>query len=294
MADPLHYGLIEAGGTKFMLGIADADGAIGAVERIDTRKPEETLGEAIAWFAAQPQKLAAIGIATFGPIDLDTASPTWGHIKLTAKPYWTGTDMVGPFAREFACPVGIATDVDGAALAEARWGAGRGAVSTLYVTVGTGIGGGLVTEHGLLHGLSHPEMGHIAMPRHPDDREFAGICRIHHYCFEGLACGPAIKARWGASLSELPADHRAHAIVAWYLGRAVATYQAIMEPGCIVLGGGVMATPGLIERVRVEAVAANAGYFTGDPMTIVVPPGLGTRSGLTGALALAQDDSHKA
>ena len=282
-----QFGLIEAGGTKFVLGVADASGAISAIHRIPTTIPDETLGAAIGWFREQNHKPAAVGIAAFGPLELDRASPHWGHITRTPKPYWANTDLAGPFARAFGCPVGIETDVNGAALAELRWGAGAGLGSLLYLTIGTGVGGGFVSDDRLLRGLSHPEMGHIRLPRHPDDLGFAGVCPFHGDCLEGLASGPAIEARWGASLSKLEADHPGHAIIAWYLGQAVCTFQAIMEPARIVLGGGVMGTPGLLERVREQAAKAGAGYFAGDPADIVSAPGLGTNSGLMGALAVA-------
>jgi fructokinase len=161
--------------------------------------------------------------------------------------------------------------------------------SLLYVTVGTGIGGGFVSDGRLLAGLSHPEMGHIAIPRHPRDRDFAGICPFHGDCLEGVASGPAIIARWGQSLSALGAAHPGNEIIAWYLGKGVCTFQAIMEPARIVLGGGVMGTPGLLDRVRRHAAEAGHGYFVGDPAVVVVPPGLGADSGLLGALAIALD-----
>ena len=283
----VHYGLIEAGGTKFVLGVADASGAISATHRIPTTTPGETLGAAIAWFREQQFTPAAIGIGSFGPLELDRASPLWGHIARTPKPHWAGTDLAGPFARAFGCPIAVETDVNGAALAEARWGAGVGLSSLLYLTVGTGIGGGFVSGGHLLHGASHPEMGHIRVPRHSGDAGFAGHCPFHGDCLEGLASGPAIAARWGRSLSKLGPDHPGNAMIGWYLGQAVCTFQAILEPARIVLGGGVMGTPGLLAIVRREAAAAGAGYFSGDPAAIVVTPGLGTNSGLLGALAVA-------
>jgi fructokinase len=282
-----QFGLIEAGGTKFVLGIADERGAIAATHRIPTTTPDETLGAAIGWLREQGLAPDAIGIAAFGPLDLDRESPQWGHITRTPKPHWANTDLAGPFARAFACSVAIETDVNGAALAEARWGAGVGHASLLYLTIGTGIGGGFVTGGRLLHGVSHPEMGHIRLPRHPDDTGFAGTCPFHGECLEGLASGPAIAARWGASLSQLGPDHPGNTIIGWYLGQAVCTFQAIMEPARIVLGGGVMGTPGLLARVREAAKKAGAGYFAGDPAEGVVAPGLGTDSGLMGALAVA-------
>ncbi|MGC1468936.1 MAG: ROK family protein [Sphingorhabdus sp.] len=281
------YGLIEAGGTKFVLGIADADRTIRATHRIPTTAPDETIGAAVHWFKAQDEPLAAIGIGSFGPLQLDKAAADWGHITRTPKPHWANTDLVGPFAEAFGCPAAIETDVNAAALAEAKWGAGTGCGSLLYLTIGTGIGGGFVSGGRLLHGLSHPEMGHIRLPRHPDDMEFKGACPFHGDCLEGLASGPAIIARWGRSLSELAPDHPGKAIIAWYLAQAIVTFQAVMEPERIVLGGGVTGTAGLLDLVRTEAKSAAAAYFAGDPEKVIVAPGLGEQSGLLGALAVA-------
>lgn len=281
------YGLIEAGGTKFVLGIAEADRTIRATHRIPTTTPDETIGAAVDWFKAQGDLLAAIGIGSFGPLQLDRTAPNWGHITRTPKPHWADTDLVSPFARAFGCPVAIETDVNAAALAEAKWGAGVGCGSLLYLTIGTGIGGGFVSGGELLHGLSHPEMGHIRLPRHPDDMEFKGACPFHGDCLEGLASGPAIIARWGRSLSELDPGHPGKAIIAWYLSQAMVTFQAVMEPERIVLGGGVTGAAGLLHLVRAEAKSAAAGYFAGDPEKVIVAPGLGEQSGLLGALAVA-------
>lgn len=289
MADAA-FGAIEAGGTKFVVGVADAAGHIMASARIATTTPNETISAAIGWLRSQSQQYASIGIAAFGPLDLDIASPNWGHITRTVKPNWSNTDLVTPLKSAFDCPVVIDTDVNGAALAEWRWGAGTGCLSSLYLTVGTGIGGAAVVDGKLLHGLTHPEMGHIKIPRHADDAGFAGICPFHGDCLEGLASGPAVIARWGASLSELAADHPGHRIIAWYLAQAICSFQAIMAPGRIIMGGGVMGTPGLIELVRREAAATGGGYFVGDIDSIVVPPGLGDMAGLKGALALILDD----
>ena len=286
MSKPL-YGLVEAGGTKFVLGVAHGPDDVIATTRLPTTTPDETIAAACDWLAGYGS-LAAVGIATFGPVEVDRAAPRWGHILETPKAGWSGANLAGPLAARLSCPVGLDTDVTGAALAEYRWGAGQGQPSVLYFTIGTGIGGGAVIGGRPLAGVSHPEMGHIRPPRHPDDAGFAGICPFHGACLEGLASGPAIQARYGASLSEQPADHPAHEIVAWYLAHAVLAAQAMFEPGRIVLGGGVMATPGLIERVRTEADRLGAGYFRGRAEEIVVPPGLGDRSGLLGALALAE------
>ena len=279
-------GLVEAGGTKFVVGVCDASRRIISRSRIATTTPEETIGAAVAWLEEQGESYAAVGVASFGPLDLDPCSSLWGHITRTPKAHWQNADMAGPFAQAFGCPVAIDTDVNGAALGEWLWGAGRGSDSTLYLTVGTGIGGGAVVGGRLIRGLSHPEMGHIRMPRHPSDLDFQGNCPFHGDCFEGLAAGPAIKARWGTSLSGLPANHKAHEIIAWYLAQAVQTFQAILEPGRIILGGGVMGTPGLLDRVRREAARTCARYFVGDPAALIVAPALGDDTGLLGALAL--------
>lgn len=282
-----RYGLIEAGGTKFVLGVADAGRTIHARTRIPTTTPAETLGAAVEWFAAQGTQYTAFGIASFGPLDLDPASPQFGCVRPTPKPHWSGASLIAPFRERFGVPVAIDTDVNGAALSEALWGAGAGLGSVLYLTIGTGIGGGFCSEGHLLRGLSHPEMGHIRMPRHPEDIDFPGTCPFHGDCLEGLACGPAVIARWGCSLSELPEGHPGKHIIAWYIGRALATFQTVMEPARIVLGGGVTATEGVLDLIRAEALAANGGYTVGKIDELIVPPGLGDNAGLLGALALA-------
>jgi fructokinase len=291
MSDRL-YGCIEAGGTKFVVGIVAAPDDVQETTRFDTAESHETIDNVIAWLKtaqARHGALAAIGIASFGPLELDRAAANWGHITATTKPGWSNTDFGARVGRELGLPVGFDTDVNGAALAESRWGAGRGRPASVYVTIGTGIGGGVIIDGMPLQGLSHPEMGHIRPPRHPDDTAFVGTCPFHGDCLEGLASGPAIKARWGASLSDLPAGHPAHDIIAWYLAQLVVTLQSVIEPGCIILGGGVTATPGLIARVREKATDLGMGYFRGHASEIIVPPALGEMAGLLGALALAQD-----
>jgi fructokinase len=286
------FGCIEAGGTKFVIGIASAPDDIRETAVVETSSPDATIRETISWFRSAASKhgsLAALGIASFGPAELDHEAPNWGHITATTKPGWSHTDFAGRIGRELDLPVGFDTDVNGAALAEARWGASRGHKISVYVTVGTGIGGGAIVNGMPLHGMSHPEMGHMRLPRHPDDQGFAGVCPFHGDCLEGLASGPAIKARWGASLSDLAGDHPGHAIIGWYLAQCAVTLQAIMEPGRIVMGGGVMATPGLLERVRAEATRLAGGYFRGTAEQVIVLPGLGNRAGLLGGLCLAMD-----
>lgn len=286
------FGCIEAGGTKFVVGIAASPDDIRETARFDTISPQATIGAAVEWLRSAKARhgaLSAIGIASFGPLELDRSAPNWGHITTTTKPGWSNSDFGGLVAGELGLAVGFDTDVNGAALAEARWGAGQGQAISVYVTVGTGIGGGAIVEGKPLQGLSHPEMGHIRPPRHPQDLAFLGVCPFHGDCLEGLASGPAIKARWGVSLSELPADHEGHAIIAWYLAQLVVTLQSVMEPGKVILGGGVMGTAGLIESVRKTAGELGKGYFRGNADDIIVPPALGDLAGLLGGLALAQD-----
>ncbi len=296
------YALIEAGGTKFVLGIARDKDTILATHRVPTTTPDETLAAVEAWFAEQAtvhggdraQPYGSLGIASFGPVQLNRAAPDWGHITTTTKPHWSKTDVAPRLAKALGgVPVGWDTDVNGAALSESLWGAAQGCASAIYITIGTGVGGGAVVKGQILHGISHPEMGHMRLARHtgdvmPDGTPFAGVCPFHGDCLEGMASGPAIMARYGQSLSELPADHPGHAIIAHYLGQMVVTLQSILEPDRIILGGGVMGTPGMLDRVVAEAERVGGGYFVGQPAEILTLPGLGDKAGLLGALALAQ------
>lgn len=284
-------GGIEAGGTKFVLAVGHSPTEIIERQEIPTSDPATTLSQAGDWFESQGA-ISALGIASFGPVELDGSSPLWGHITNTPKPGWENCDLAGYFAERFDVPIGFDTDVNGAALAEYKYGAGKGhgaerAKSSLaYITVGTGIGGGLVLDGKAVHGAAHPEMGHIYPRRHPDDRGFKGICPHHGDCLEGLASGPAIMARWGASLSELPADHIAHEIIADYLAQLAHSLIAVMSVEIIVLGGGVMKTDGLLERVDRRTSELGAEYFPGGPNHKIVSPRLGQNAGLIGALML--------
>lgn len=284
--EPLLAG-IEAGGTKFVLAVGYSPTVIIARHTIPTRSPETTLVEAGDWFAQQG-KLGALGIASFGPIELDKSNPRWGCITDTPKASWEGCDIAGYFADRLDVPVGFDTDVNGAAMAEYYFGAGKGASSLAYVTVGTGIGGGLVIDGRPVHGAAHPEMGHIFPRRHPSDWEFPGICPRHGDCLEGLASGPAIKARWSASLSELPADHEAHEIIASYLAQLGHSLVAMSAAEVIVLGGGVLNTGGLLDLVKKQASELDSGYFPGQSKHQIVQPGLGDDAGIIGALLLAK------
>ncbi len=280
-------GGIEAGGTKFVLVVGHSPTEIVAKHSIPTRSPATTLAQAAEWLA-QHGAIAALGIASFGPVELDPRAPRWGYITNTPKPGWADCDIAGYFARRLAVPVGFDTDVNGAALAEYAYGAGLGAGSLAYVTVGTGIGGGLVIDGKAVHGAAHPEVGHFYPRRLSVDAEFHGICPHHGDCLEGLASGPAIHARWGASLSDLPADHAAHGIIAGYLAQLCHSLFAMLAVEKVVLGGGVMNTPGLLEKVQFATLALDAGYLPGADKHLLSRPGLGDRSGAVGALLLAR------
>lgn len=280
-------GAIEAGGTKFVMATGTADGTIHARHSIPTSSPEATLGQARDWFKTQPA-IAALGIASFGPVELDRSSPKWGYITETPKPGWSNCDLAGYFVRALSLPIGFDTDVNGAALGEFRFGAGRGASGMAYITVGTGIGGGLIIGGKLAHGAGHPEMGHFYPRRPAHDRDFEGNCPFHGDCLEGLASGPAILARWGKTLSELPQDHEAHECVAGYLAQACHTLFACCAIERVVMGGGVMKTPGLAERIQKATEKAGGNYLPGRNRQSVVLPQLGDNSGIIGALLLAE------
>ena len=293
-------GAIEAGGTKFVCAAAHEGNDIVAETRIPTTTPSATLSAAQQFFqsvAAQRGAFSAIGIATFGPVDLRPTSPTFGQLLATPKPGWAATDLVAPFGRLLGCPVAIDTDVNAAALAEALHGAGRGCGTVVYVTVGTGIGGGIVVDGRTLKGTLHPEMGHIRVIRHERDVAFAGVCPFHADCVEGLASGPAIIARYGTSLDRLPPGHDALRVVGYYLGQLAASILLMLSPERVVLGGGVMNNEPLLREVRAAAAKLLNGYagLGADAASLeglIVAPGLGDRSGVIGAIALARGASR--
>jgi fructokinase len=289
-------GAVEAGGTKFLCLVGHDPGDVLAEERIPTTTPAETLGRVVEFFHAAERRhgrCAAFGIASFGPLDLDPASPSWGRLTNTPKPGWAGADLVAPLRRAFDAQVAIDTDVNGAGLAEVLWGAGQDAGTLVYLTVGTGIGGGAVVGGSPLHGASHPEMGHIRVAHHPDDATFAGVCPFHGDCLEGLACGPAISARWGAPGEALADRHPAWDVLGYYLGQACVAATMLLSPHVIVIGGGVMKSPPLLPATRRWTHRLLAGYpdsphLAGGLESYIVPPALGDRAGVLGALALAR------
>ena len=286
------FGTIEGGGTKFVCAVGSSPDDLRAEVTFPTTTPEETLGQAMS-FLSHHGPLDAIGIAMFGPLDLDPASATYGSVRATPKPKWSRVDVVSPMSEAFGIPIGFDTDVNGAALGEGRWGAGRGLGTFLYVTVGTGIGGGGVIAGNPLHGLAHPEIGHLRVPRHSED-SFPGVCPFHGDCLEGLASGPAIAARWGRPATDLGPDFdRAVEFEAFVLGHAMANLVLTVSPERIILGGGVMKIPGLLDATRRRMLTSLGGYvdapaFADRAADFLVAPELGDRSGIAGGLVLAE------
>ena len=283
---------IEAGGTKFVVGVGSAQAGSIATARIETRDPDTTFAEVGRFFAdhAPAEGYAAAGIASFGPVDLDPASPTYGHILSTPKAGWQGADLVGRLGAMLGTRVAIDTDVNAAAIAEAHARGGSGDLA--YATIGTGIGVGLVTNGQPVHGAGHPEMGHILVRRHRDHGDFAGICPFHGDCLEGLASGAAIRAAWEQGLDTLPHDHPAWRIESDYLAQLCVTLILTVAPTTIVLGGGVMGQPALLPLIRRRTADLLAGYVAhGDAAALdrrIVPPVSIEPPGLIGAYRLAE------
>ena len=287
------YGGIEGGGTKFVCAVGSGPHDIREEIRYPTSTPEDSIGRAVEFFR-QFNDLRAVGIACFGPLDADPRSPRFGYVTTTPKPGWEQTEFAGAVQRALGVPVGFDTDVNAAALAEYRWGAAQGLDSCLYLTVGTGIGGGAVIEGKMIHGLMHPEMGHLRVPHNLASDPFAGNCPYHGDCLEGLACGPAIEARWGQRAETLGPDHPAWALEAHYLALGLTNFIVTLSPQRIILGGGVMAQMHLFPLIRGEVRALLNGYIQSPSVhdqidAYIVPPVLGNLAGVLGGIALAQN-----
>jgi len=299
MGGEQRYGAIEAGGTKWVCAIAGADGTLLARERLPTTTPAETLGRAIAFLrAAGP--LTAVGIGCFGPLDLRAGSPTHGFVTTTPKPGWTSVDVLGPIRDALGVPVGFDTDVNAAALGEWRRGAGRGLDAFAYVTVGTGIGAGAIVGGRPLHGLVHPELGHVRVPHDRARDPFEGCCPRHGDCLEGLASGEALRRRWGRPPEQLD-EPAAWTLEADYLAAGLLNLICALSPQRVAVGGGVAQRPGLLEAVRARVVELNAGYLAAPELTdasaiesYLVAPALGDRAGVVGAVELARDAAAEA
>jgi fructokinase len=290
----MSFGGIEAGGTKWVCAIGDGGAAVLATETFPTTTPDETISRA-AQFFERNGPVDGLGVGSFGPIDVRPGTPTWGQITTTPKPGWARTDVVGPLYAALKVPVAFDTDVSAAALAESRWGAAIGLETFCYITVGTGIGGGAFVNGRLLHGLVHPEFGHMRIPHDRAADPFDGVCSYHGDCIEGLASGEAIHRRWGRPGAELAGDHRVWELESEYLALGLVNVICTLSPERIILGGGVTKAPNLLQLVRARLVELLAGYLDVAELTkadaverYVVSPGLGDLAGVLGAIELAR------
>lgn len=276
---------MEGGGTWFRLGVGTADGTLLQTRRIRTERPEQTVAAVADFFAAHP--VAAVGVGCFGPLSLHPDSPDFGALRATPKPGWSGFPLLSALRSALVMPVALQTDVITSAIGEHHSGAGVGADALLYLTVGTGIGGGFLAKGLPLTGALHAEMGHIAIPRQPDD-DFAGVCPFHRDCLEGMASGPALEARWGSPGSTLSAEHPAWDLAARHLADGLTTLLAVSAPDRLILGGGVGRSPHLRGPLLAHLADRIATYWPEvDAQTWLVPPGLGERAALVGGLILA-------
>ncbi|HTA68037.1 MAG TPA: ROK family protein [Bryobacteraceae bacterium] len=276
-------GGIEAGGSKFVCAVGSGPADLDSVQ-IPTTTPPETVGRVIEFFRERG-RVETVGIGSFGPIDPDPQSATFGYITSTPKQAWRNFDLVGAIRKGLNVKVAFDTDVNAAALGEFRWGAAQGLHTFLYLTVGTGVGGGGMINGRLLHGRRHPEMGHMRVPHDRDRDPFPGNCPYHGDCLEGLAAAPAIEARWAKLPPELPADHPGWELEAHYLALGIANLTCTLSPQRVVLGGGILRREELYPLVRAKVSALLNGYIEAPE---IVPPGLGARAGVLGAIALTQ------
>ena len=291
-ADARLYGGIEAGGTKWVCAVGNGPSDMQETTTFPTSAPNETIARAVEFFAGNGA-LTAIGIGSFGPIDVQPVSPTWGRITTTPKPGWADVDVVSALGTALAVPVAFDTDVNAAALGEHRWGAAVGLETFCYITVGTGIGGGGMANGRLLNGLVHPEFGHIRIPHDREVDPFDGVCPYHGDCWEGLASGRSIEARWGWRPEELTSDDRVWALEARYLALGLVSVILVLSPERIIIGGGVMSHTKLLPRVRREVAGLLNGYLdtveVGEDIDgYITAPALGSKSGVLGAIALAE------
>jgi fructokinase len=290
----MSIGGIEAGGTHWTCAVGRGDGEVECLESFPTTTPAATLGRAVDFFGAVDD-LEAVGVGAFGPVEVDRSSPRWGTITTTPKPGWRDTDVVGPLAAALGVPIALDTDVNAAAVGEWTHGAAQGLDTFVYVTVGTGIGGGVFANGRPVHGLLHPEVGHMLIPHDRERDPFPGSCPFHGDCFEGLASGTAMRARWGRPGEELT-DPEAWDLEASYLALGLANVVLVLAAERIILGGGVGSAPGLLPRVRAHLREALAGYVDSPRLgetgidDYLVAPGLGVRSGVVGAIELARGE----
>ncbi|MCF6277460.1 MAG: ROK family protein [Anaerolineales bacterium] len=290
------FGGIEGGGTKFICALGTDEGEILIETRIPTTSSDETLARCVDFFEEQMPAfgtLSAIGVASFGPLDPRPASAKYGHILATPKAGWSNTDIVGSLRKALDVPVGFNTDVNGAALGEWRWGAAQGLDTFVYLTIGTGVGGGGLVNGQLMHGLLHPEMGHIPLAQDKECDPFESICPFHNDCFEGLASGPAIEKRWGKKAEDLPVGHPAWELEASYIARALRSFICTLSPQRIILGGGVVQQPQLIPLIRKKTQETLNNYVQASQVLerideYIVPVALEGKAGILGAFLLAE------
>ena len=286
------FGGIEAGGTKFVCGVGTGPDDL-EISSFPTTTPEETVAKALEFFSRSARRVQAIGIGSFGPVDLNRDSPAYGFITSTPKRGWANYDLRGAVERGSSVPVAFDTDVNAAVLGEARWGAARGLSDAVYLTIGTGIGGGVLAHGRVIHGLVHPEIGHLRIPHDLTRDPFRGSCPYHGDCLEGLAAGPALQARWGVTGDKLPESHEAWGLQARYIALGLANLMVTLSPQRFLLGGGVMQTPHLFPVIRREFAQILNGYVRHDSVldgldSFIAPPQLQNRAGVLGTLVLAE------
>ena len=285
------YGALEAGGTKMVCAIGDENGNILERISIPTRTPAETMGPMIDFFRGKG--IRALGIGCFGPVDLNKKSPTYGYITSTPKLAWQNFPIVAEFEKALGVPVGFDTDVNAAALGEATWGCTKDVENSIYITVGTGVGVGVIIGGKPYHGMMHPEGGHILLARHPEDPMVGSGCPFHENCLEGLAAGPSLEKRWGVKGAELSGRKEVWELEAYYIGQALADYILILSPERIVLGGGVTHQEGLLALIRQETAKQLAGYIrtaaTQNLDSYIVGVSLNDNQGVMGSVKLAMD-----
>ncbi len=288
------YGALEAGGTKMVCAIGNENGEILEQVKFPTETPETTMPQIFEYFKGKDIK--ALGIACFGPIDLNEDSETYGSITTTPKLAWSGYNIVNAAKEALGIPVGFDTDVNGSLLGEITWGCAKGLSDALYLTIGTGVGGGVMSNGKLLHGMLHPELGHLLLPIVEGDPGKC-VCPYHRNCLEGLASGPSLKARWGVSADQLVDKKEVWEIEAEYIATALVTYVVTLSPKKIILGGGVMHQEQLFPMIRAKFKELLNGYIVTNELedldNYIVPASLNDDQGIMGAIKLAIDASEK-